>query len=169
MKYLSIVCFIIISFSLSCFLPNCKDTDCIIQYLNNQVLWEDEYIGIEGRKSKCYREGIKLSKYATEDELIYFIRNEKPIIKGYSFVSLLNRDIEKAKNLFKNELLLKDTSTISYITGDLIITDVRMVEFYFIEIKEYGSNEEYLTRTFVDSVKQIVKDNNIAFEEFILE
>ncbi|MEL7252514.1 MAG: hypothetical protein AAFO03_29160, partial [Bacteroidota bacterium] len=51
--------------------------------------------GIEGKRSKVYKNFLQFTKVATTDELVALMLHRSPAVRGYAFWALAKRDYQK--------------------------------------------------------------------------
>lgn len=138
MKKITIILILIFSFS-------CTDVNKLVEDIAKDEIMESEYIGLVGTKSKQYQNFQKLKSKASNEELRNLITHENPILRTYAYQSLIERDLMKPSEAFKDAL--QNNESFSKMIADQILGTDICKEIYF-EIINYYPNA-------VKQIKQI--------------
>ncbi len=102
-------------------------------------MMESEYIGFAGSKSDEYQRFQKLKSIASDEELKNLINHENPIIRTYSYLSLIERNLIKPSIAFEDALEINET--FSEMNADQMLSSDICTEIYFDRLNNYINSE----------------------------
>ena len=126
------------------FTTSCTDVNKIVEEIAKDEMMESEHIGFIGAKSKQYQNYQKLKSKASEEELRKLLTHENPILKTYAYQSLINRELIKPSDAFKEVLL--NNESFSKMSADMISGTDICTEIYFEIINYYPDSKDELQK-----------------------
>lgn len=106
------------------------DIAILVSAIAEENMLNEQHVGIAGKESPQWKRYIKLSKLATNEELISLTDHDNPVIRGYSFRALANRKSSETFSILLKHL--SDTTKVQTFSG--CIMGEEMLSYYFINI-----------------------------------
>ncbi|WP_020537983.1 hypothetical protein [Lewinella cohaerens] len=85
-------------------MSSCYETESLIESIAQSDFVECKNVGYAGVRSDVYAKYEKLSKKATQDELLQLLDHESPVVVVYSAYSLIDNKVINPEEVFRRVL-----------------------------------------------------------------